>query len=130
MVNNPNSVLQAAIANQKILSTTLLVVSSDSSSPVLGGGVENTAFLQGTESQGANAQTALVTAMFWIELVEGNPNFYQLQYTQTVLLNFNGLSWPHVTVATLRLVDDKPAPPEVLDKKPSDDVVAKSTPDS
>ena len=25
-----------------------------------------------------------------------------LQYTQTVLLNFNGLSWPHVSVATLR----------------------------
>ena len=25
----------------------------------------------------------------------------QLQYTQTVLLNFKGLSWPHVTVATL-----------------------------
>jgi hypothetical protein len=24
-----------------------------------------------------------------------------LQYTQTVLLNFNGLSWPHVSVATL-----------------------------
>ncbi len=29
--------------------------------------------------------------------------FLQLQYTQTVLLNFNGgLSWPHVSVATLR----------------------------
>jgi hypothetical protein len=26
----------------------------------------------------------------------------QLQYAQTVLLNFNGLSWPHITVATLR----------------------------
>jgi nucleoid-associated protein YgaU len=25
----------------------------------------------------------------------------QLQYTQRVLLNFNGLSWPHVTVATM-----------------------------
>jgi hypothetical protein len=25
----------------------------------------------------------------------------QLQYTQTVLLNFLGLSWPHVTVANL-----------------------------
>ena len=27
--------------------------------------------------------------------------FDQLQYTQRVLLNFNGLSWPHVTVATM-----------------------------
>jgi hypothetical protein len=25
----------------------------------------------------------------------------QLQYSQIVLLNFNGLSWPHVTVGTL-----------------------------
>jgi hypothetical protein len=25
-----------------------------------------------------------------------------LQYTQTVLLNFNGLSWPHITVGTLK----------------------------
>jgi hypothetical protein len=25
-----------------------------------------------------------------------------LQYSQLVLLNFNGLSWPHVTAATLR----------------------------
>ncbi|HET9627262.1 MAG TPA: heme-binding protein [Kofleriaceae bacterium] len=27
--------------------------------------------------------------------------FTQIQYTQTVFLNFNGLSWPHVSVATL-----------------------------
>jgi hypothetical protein len=25
----------------------------------------------------------------------------QLQYSQTRLLNFNGLSWPHITVGTL-----------------------------
>jgi hypothetical protein len=25
----------------------------------------------------------------------------QIQYTQTVMLNFNGLAWPHVSVATL-----------------------------
>ena len=28
-------------------------------------------------------------------------SFLQLQYSQSVLLNFNGLSWPHVTVGTL-----------------------------
>jgi phage tail protein X len=27
--------------------------------------------------------------------------YTQIQYSQTVLLNFNGLSWPHVSVATL-----------------------------
>jgi hypothetical protein len=43
--------------------------------------------------------------MFWIETIKdaaGGPDLLQLQYTQTVLLNFAGLSWPHVTVATLR----------------------------
>jgi len=34
--------------------------------------------------------------------------YTQIQYTQTVLLNFNGLSWPHVSVATL--VPDTPVP--------------------
>jgi hypothetical protein len=32
--------------------------------------------------------------------------FNQIQYTQTVLLNFNGLTWPHVSVNTLVPADD------------------------
>jgi len=32
--------------------------------------------------------------------------FTQIQYTQTVLLNFNGLTWPHVSVNTLVPADD------------------------
>lgn len=35
---------------------------------------------------------------FWEE-----PTFLQLQYSQTVILIFNGVLWPHVTVATLTL---------------------------
>ena len=31
----------------------------------------------------------------------GQPDTLQLQYTQLVQLDFNGLRWPHVTVATL-----------------------------
>jgi hypothetical protein len=27
--------------------------------------------------------------------------YLQLQYSQTALLNFRGMSWPHVTVGTL-----------------------------
>ena len=42
-----------------------------------------------------------VTATFWLETLQGQSAPTQLQYTQTVLLNFNGISWPHVTVATL-----------------------------
>jgi hypothetical protein len=47
---------------------------------------------------------ASVDAIFWIETVQGDggaPDSLQLQYSQRVLLNFNGLSWPHITVATL-----------------------------
>jgi hypothetical protein len=32
--------------------------------------------------------------------------FTQIQYTQTVLLNFNGLTWPHVSVNTVVPADD------------------------
>ena len=35
-------------------------------------------------------------------------SYTQIQYTQTVLLNFNGLTWPHVSVATL--VPKEPVP--------------------
>jgi hypothetical protein len=105
MVDNPNSVLIAALSGQTILKTTVLDVSTHAVLPVVGGGIGNTAFLQGTPAQGPNAVSALVTSTFWIETVKGaagGADFLQLQYTQNVLLNFNGLSWPHVTVATLR----------------------------
>ena len=32
----------------------------------------------------------------------GGPDFLQLQYTQRVMLDFNGIHWPHVTVGVLR----------------------------
>jgi len=37
----------------------------------------------------------------------------QIQYSQTVLLNFNGLSWPHVSVATLVPSNPVVPPPSV-----------------
>ncbi len=37
----------------------------------------------------------------------------QIQYSQTVLLNFNGLTWPHVSVATLVPADAVVVPPSV-----------------
>jgi hypothetical protein len=100
MVSNPNSVLQAAIAGQHITQTTTLHVNTNDA-PILGGGTANTAFLKGGGG-GPNAVSASVNATFWLETIEGNPVVHQLQYAQTVLLNFNGLSWPHITVATLR----------------------------
>jgi hypothetical protein len=102
MVNNPNSVLQAAIAGQHITATTTLHVTS-TDTPVPGGGTANTAFLKGGAA-GPNAVAVSVNATFWLETLQGHPAPSQLQYAQTVLLNFNGLSWPHITVATLRKV--------------------------
>jgi hypothetical protein len=105
LVNNPNLSLKRALAGRTLKNTVVLDVSSGVSTPVFGGGLAVTAFLQGSPNEGPNAQAALVRATFWIETVhgpvDGGPDFHQLQYSQTVLLNFNGLSWPHITVATL-----------------------------
>jgi hypothetical protein len=78
-----------------------------------GGGTQNLPFLQ------TNATAATVFATFWIEKVQdpffADRHFMQVQYSQTVLLNFPvdvpatpttpsglvNLSWPHVSVATL-----------------------------
>jgi hypothetical protein len=99
MVNNPNSILRSAIAGQRISATTTLRMATDDT-PVVGGGIANTAFLKGT-AHGPNADAVSVTATFWLEIIQGESAPSQLQYSQTVLLNFNGLSWPHVTVGTL-----------------------------
>ncbi len=42
-------------------------------------------------------------AIFWIEKVRqpDGTYFMQLQYTQTVILSFLDISWPHISVATL-----------------------------
>jgi len=99
MVNNPNGILQAAIAGQHITATTTLHVTS-TNTPVPGGGTANTAFLRGT-ADGPNADAVSVNATFWLETLQGQSAPTQLQYAQTVLLNFSGLSWPHITIATL-----------------------------
>ena len=41
--------------------------------------------------------------------------FTQIQYSQVVLLNFNGLTWPHVSVATLGPSNAITVPPSVWD---------------
>jgi hypothetical protein len=104
MVDNPNAVLFRDRTGVEVAETMVLHVASTAQVPEVGGGVANTAFLKGAKD-GPNAEAVQVDATFWIETVlghDGRPGFHQLQYTQIVLLNFAGLSWPHVTVATLR----------------------------
>ncbi|HVA60909.1 MAG TPA: heme-binding protein [Mycobacteriales bacterium] len=101
MLDNPNSVLVSALSGLTVVSTITLQVSTDDTTPVLGGGVANTAFLQGAPD-GPNAVAARVSSTFWLQTTQGAAQPDLLQYSQTVLLNFNGISWPHVSVATLR----------------------------
>jgi hypothetical protein len=105
MVQNPNSVVQAALAGQTIKNRTFIRITT-THTPIKAGGTANTAFLVAASNPpGGNANAVEVDATFWIETVAGtggNPDKLQLQYTQLVQLNFNGLTWPHVTVATLQ----------------------------
>jgi hypothetical protein len=147
LLDDPNSLLRAQMAGQTILSTTTLIVRTDPTAPLFGGGTDNIAFLLGdSAAANPNAQAVTMSAIFWIETVQdilqipifapgqgpitvepdgprpfGRPvprylvdppvpvlaprtltvTSTQIQYTQTVNLNFKGLSWPHVSVATL-----------------------------
>jgi hypothetical protein len=154
-INDPNSVLRDAIANQDILGFIAINLTTDSLSadgfPTLGVGslyetISNIPFLgvaNQTPPSPLPAQPATVvtaaapvpnafvysaSATFWIEWVrnpgetpislgEGQPSapitglepfwdqstHLQLQYSQLVILIFNGVLWPHVTVATMTL---------------------------
>jgi hypothetical protein len=58
--------------------------------------------------------TFLVTPPYDLEMPrEITVRFTQIQYTQLVLLTFNGLTWPHVSVNTLVPSDDIVVPVSV-----------------
>ncbi|TDH38958.1 hypothetical protein E2A64_07670 [Pseudohoeflea suaedae] len=108
-LNDPNQFLRDALQGQTITETIVLTFSTDSTLPDavpdIGGGASNIAFLVGRSEP--NSDMPRATSIFWIEKGtdrDGKP-LLQLQYTQRVLLDFGGLSWPHVTVATLRMVE-------------------------
>jgi hypothetical protein len=109
IVKNPNKVLQDALHSSlqgtTMKSRTFLHVATDHSSINAGGGTANTAFLATSGNPpGGNAKATQAQATFWIETIAGTggqPDKHQLQYTQLVMLDFNGIHWPHVTVGTL-----------------------------
>ena len=112
LINDPTRLLQQTIKDQFIEKMVVLDIATVAQITTTGapiviangeGGIENMPFLT------SNANTALVFATFWIETIRNEfRNFLQLQYVQTVILNFpilgtsTNLSWPHVSVATLR----------------------------
>lgn len=109
-LSDPNLFLTQALQERAITATTVVQLSSDSAAPGavpdVGGGVANIAFLEGKgepPAGGPNAVAPKVTVTYWIEEgtdAAGEP-LLQLQYTQRVLLDFAGLSWPHISVGTL-----------------------------
>jgi hypothetical protein len=97
MLDNPNSVLTSNPPN--VTTTTRLHVSTTPGVPDVGSGTANTAFLVGKSAP--NADPAHIAATFWLQTLAGETEPTRLQYSQLVLLNFNAISWPHITVATL-----------------------------
>jgi hypothetical protein len=87
-VKNPNLALEDAILGQTITSTVALTIST---TPI--GDIVNIRFID------QNAKPTQFDAIFWIETVQqpvGSGTFMQLQYTQTVVLKFFGIDWPHL----------------------------------
>lgn len=91
-VADMNQALVDDIEGQTIINTVVLEVASI---PV--GGIVNIPFVT------VNANATRMDAIFWIETVQrpDGSTFLQLQYTQTVILNFLDIDWPHISVATL-----------------------------
>jgi len=106
-IKDPTQVLLAQISDQNIASTDVIVISTVPPPS----GILNIPFVV------KNANAVQMDAIFWIETVNRDPEvipylnggngdarksqFYQLQYVQRVILDFDNLHWPHVSVATL-----------------------------
>ncbi len=115
-IMQPNILLEEAIKGQNIINTTVIIldanpvdgVSNVAPGPEPVGGITNIPFIN------VNANATTLTAIFWIETVQeaDGSTFLQLQYTQTVILDFpvfghdgttvEQIKWPHIVVATLR----------------------------
>ncbi len=129
LINDPNSMLRSAIAGQDIMGTITIQLSTTGVNSSIGNipflGFPNSAQPQNPTGP-PNAFVSQASATFWIEWVRipgmpvagGNgsdpaimaiepffpqPTLLQLQYSQVVILIFNNVLWPHVTVATMRL---------------------------
>jgi len=91
---NPTQTLKNALAGQNPGSPTLVF---SLSSKETGGGVLNVPFVN------KNADATSFDCTFWLERINqqsANP-FLQLQYVQTIVLEFGGHSFPHINVNTM-----------------------------
>lgn len=105
---SPNQILISTLAAQKKAGLTVVETVTLNVSTKNAGGISNIASLRG------NVNATQVDATYWIERLEDTKGnvFYQLQYSQRVLIEFpvNGnkpgetIVWPHISVNTLKLV--------------------------
>lgn len=112
-----SKILSDVTDGQTITKTTVYVITTELPAPSEsqaanpgipqeGGGTDNIAFLLGAGGN-PNAVAARMTAIFWVEELEiDGKTVLQLQYVQRVLLNFSGLSWPHVSLATMVVIGE------------------------
>jgi hypothetical protein len=101
-IKDPTEVLRAVITSQTIKEADVIMIST---TPPLSG-ILNIPFV------GKHANAIQLDEIFWIETVAKDPRinkddtdpdsqFFQLQYVQRVILDFDNVQWPHVSVATL-----------------------------
>ena len=92
-IKDPTQVLLAQIDGQTIVSTVAIGLST--AAPA--GGILNIPFVT------SNANAVQMDAILWIETVQHGDggHFMQLQYLQRVILDFDAIRWPHLSVATL-----------------------------
>lgn len=92
VIDDPNVVLREALEGHTLTQITRLITST---APA--GGIGNIPFIV------SNADALSLESVFAIETVQGplGTEYLQLQYSQTALLDFRGLRFPHVTVGTL-----------------------------
>jgi hypothetical protein len=84
---NPNKVLSDVIANQDIVNTVTFDISTENN-----GGITNIPF-------GKNAEATSWQTTVWIETLKNG--VIQMQYTQTIIIEFSNIKWPHINVNTL-----------------------------
>ena len=97
VVDDPNAMLRAALEAQVSRGDQLTkIVRLITQTPAVGG-IDNIPFIS------QNADTTSFTSVFAIESVRApsGEEYLQLQYSQSTLLNFRGMSFPHVTCGTL-----------------------------
>jgi hypothetical protein len=100
-VADPTQALRDSIAAQEARAQKVVETQRLSVSTPKGGGISNIP---------SDVDAVSLDATFWIERVQGSVllnddevtlDFLQLQYVQNVMLDFDGILWPHISVATL-----------------------------